>query len=191
MQCSKRFLTSAVSVLGGTICNVLLIVCVLQLLGASAIAQPQTPWLLAKDQMSWKDILGKAGPPVQSPSQEPAYVPEQRGDVVGPNPLRVPPPDSGQAGSTARTQDESPQKKGELRVVNVAKDDALYIRHLPTENSKILGMIPPEATDIASLGKIEGNWILVRYGNTEGWVNKQLIAKENAPDTAAELPAVP
>jgi uncharacterized protein len=188
---SKCFLTSAASVLAGAICIVQLIVCVLQLLGASAIAQPQTPWLLAKDEMSWKDILGKAGPPVQSPSQEPADVPQQRGDAVGPNPLRVPPPDSGQAGSTARTQDEPPQKKGELRVVNVARDDALYIRHLPTENSKILGMIPPEATDIASLGKIEGNWISVRYGNTEGWVNKQFIAKENAPDTAAEIPAIP
>jgi hypothetical protein len=44
----------------------------LQLLGFSATAQPQTPWLLAKDEMSWKDILGKAGPPVPAPSQEPS-----------------------------------------------------------------------------------------------------------------------
>ena len=48
------------------------LVCVLQLLGASAIAQPQTSWLLAKDEMSWKDILGKAGPAVSQPTQEPS-----------------------------------------------------------------------------------------------------------------------
>ena|SRR5436190_8388826 len=52
------------------------LICVLQLLGGSAIAQSKN-----EGPMSWKDILNKAGPPVQSPPQKPEYVPEP-GDAL-------------------------------------------------------------------------------------------------------------
>jgi hypothetical protein len=43
--------------------------CVIQLIGTSAIAQSQAPWLQAQNSMSWKDILNKAGPPLPEPPE--------------------------------------------------------------------------------------------------------------------------
>jgi uncharacterized protein YecT (DUF1311 family) len=80
-HCSERFLTSAASVLTGTICIVPLV------LGSTVARAQETPIPGAseivvaqtretsptqKDPMSWKDILGKAGPPVSQPTQEPS-----------------------------------------------------------------------------------------------------------------------
>jgi hypothetical protein len=143
----------------------ILLFCVLQGIADSAIAQSKT-----KDPMSWKDILNRAGPPVHPPGpQEPAFVPEPGDDIFGPNPLKFsPPPDTRHS-----------LQKGDLKVVNVSEYDALYLREIPNENSKILGMIPPDGNGIVSLGEREDNWILVRYDHIEGWVNIHFIAREN------------
>jgi hypothetical protein len=80
-HCSKRFLTSAASVLTGTICIVPLVLgstvaCAQEapIPGASEIVVAQTRETspTQKDPMSWKDILGKAGPPVSQPTKEPS-----------------------------------------------------------------------------------------------------------------------
>jgi hypothetical protein len=78
---SKRFLSSAASVLASTVCIVPLILGSTvpraqegSMLGAGEIvvlAQTTETSPTQKDPMSWKDILGKAGPPVPAPSQEP------------------------------------------------------------------------------------------------------------------------
>jgi Bacterial SH3 domain len=154
-----------------------LLICVLQFIGDDAIAQSPS-----KDPMSWKDILNKAGPPVQPPPQEPAYV---HGPGNDPNPPKFTPGITPLPATDAPQQHPS-QKRGELKVVNVKEYDALYVRELPTENSKIVGMIPPEATGIFSLGESIGQWILVRYDDTEGWVNMQFIAKENPPGATVD-----
>jgi uncharacterized protein YecT (DUF1311 family) len=79
---SKRFLSSAASVLASTVCIVPLILGSTvaraqegSMLGAGEIvvlAQTRETSPTQKDPMSWKDILGKAGPPVPAPSQEPS-----------------------------------------------------------------------------------------------------------------------
>jgi hypothetical protein len=155
----------------------LVVVCVLQFLGDKAIVQSK-----AKDPMSWKDILNKAGPqpPVQSTPQQPSYQAEPGDELFGLNPLKVVPPEK--QGSFSKPQEERPQQReerGKLRVVNVGEYDVLYMRELPSEISRILGMIPPDRGGIQSLGKQEGNWILVRYDGIEGWVNIRFIAEEN------------
>ena len=152
----------------------ILLICVLQGIADSAIAQSKT-----KDPMSWKDILNRAGPPVPPPApEEPAFVPEPGDDVFGPNPLKYPPKNAPVTATRPLDTDHSLQK-GELKVVNVSEYDALYLRELPTENSKILGMIPPDGMGIIYLGERKNNWILVRYDHIEGWVNIHFIAREN------------
>jgi hypothetical protein len=78
---SKCFLSSAASVLASTVCIVPLILGSTvaraqegSMLGAGEIVLAQTRETspTQKDPMSWKDILGKAGPPVPAPSQEPS-----------------------------------------------------------------------------------------------------------------------
>ena len=41
-------------------------------------------------------------------------------------------------------------------------------------------MIPPETGGVLSLGESEGNWILIRYDRTDGWVDTRFVAKENS-----------
>src|ERR1700676_2463514 len=80
---SRCFLSSAASVLASTVCIVPLILGSTvaraqegSMLGAGEIvvlAQTRETSPTRKDPMSWKDILGKAGPPAPAaPSQEPS-----------------------------------------------------------------------------------------------------------------------
>jgi hypothetical protein len=137
-----------------------------------------------KEPMSWQDILNKAGPPVQSVPQEPTYVPEPGDELFGPNPPKFA-PSTNPTPSIHDPQHQLLQQRGQLKVVNVKQNDVLYVRQLPSEDSKIVGMIPPEAIGIIDLGESNGQWILVRYDDAEGWVNIYFVAKGNAP--GAEL----
>jgi uncharacterized protein YgiM (DUF1202 family) len=148
-------------------------ICVAQLIAASAALAQSRP--AAKDPMSWKDILNKAGPLTPAPKQQDRYLSEPEDDVFGPNPVRA--PADNRMGPTEQSQRE--QQGDELRIVNVKENDALYLRQYPTEDSKIVGMIPPDATGIIPLGESQGQWILVRFDGTEGWANTRFLSKEN------------
>jgi hypothetical protein len=108
-----------------------------------------------KEPMSWKDILNKAGPPVQSVPQEPTYVPEPGDELFGPNPPKFA-PSTNPTPSIHDPQHQLLQQRGQLKVVNVKQNDVLYVRQLPSEDSKIVGMIPPEAIGIIDLGESNG-----------------------------------
>jgi len=61
-------------------------------------------------------------------------------------------------------------------VVNVGPNDVLHIREYATDNSPIVGFIPPNAQGITYLGESQGQWIFVRYEDqAEGWVNRRLV----------------
>src|ERR1700730_17829054 len=95
-------------------------ICVAQLIAASAALPQSRP---AKDLMSWRDILNKAGPPPPATQQhDPARVPEPGEDIFGPNPLRTP-ADNPRIGPTEQSQHEQRTHGGELRVVNVKEND--------------------------------------------------------------------
>ena len=55
-----------------------------------------------------------------------------------------------------------------LRVVGVKANDVVNVRELPTEKSRVLGVIPPDATDIQATGEVHGPWIFIRFENVEG-----------------------
>jgi hypothetical protein len=69
----------------------------------------------------------------------------------------------------------------DLMVVHVRSNDVLNIREHPTDGSRIIGIIPPGGRRIAYLGKAHGYWIFVRYGDTEGWVNRNFVVPMRAP----------
>ncbi len=67
-----------------------------------------------------------------------------------------------------------------MRVVNVAPNDVLNIRDRPNGKSQIIGMIPPNASGVEYLGQQVGNWLLVSFNNTEGWVHDKFVIAEVA-----------
>lgn len=67
-----------------------------------------------------------------------------------------------------------------MRVVNVAPNDVLNIRERPSNQSRIIGIISPNATGVEYRGQKTGNWLLVYFGNAEGWVHKKYVIAEVA-----------
>jgi LysM repeat protein len=67
------------------------------------------------------------------------------------------------------------------RVVNVAKNDQLWIRAKPQTRSEAVGRIPFEGTDIQITGETLSisklHWAPIRYQSIEGWVNRRYLAK--------------
>jgi hypothetical protein len=64
----------------------------------------------------------------------------------------------------------------ELVVVNIGPNDVLHIREYATDNSSIVGFIPPDARGITYLGESQGQWIFVRYEDqAEGWVSRRFV----------------
>ncbi len=61
------------------------------------------------------------------------------------------------------------------RVANVQWNDVLNIRGAPSLQSRVVGVIPPDGSDIALLGAREGQWVLIRYRNAVGWVNQRYV----------------
>jgi uncharacterized protein YraI len=62
------------------------------------------------------------------------------------------------------------------RVVGVAGNDVLNVREGPSPQSKIVGMIPPSASDVLVL-ESGGQWWHVLYNSAEGWVNSEFLRK--------------
>lgn len=71
--------------------------------------------------------------------------------------------------------------EGTLRVVDTAPNDVLNVRELPTTDSKIVGVIPPDGRGIADTGERNGNWVFVRYRKVEGWVSRRFVYPETPP----------
>ena len=77
----------------------------------------------------------------------------------------------------------------QMRVIDIAANDVLNVREYPTRESQIVGIIPPNATGVTSLGEVVGTWERVRYERssqhgwtikTEGWVTKKFVVPEVA-----------
>ncbi|MFA7030556.1 MAG: SH3 domain-containing protein [Candidatus Cloacimonadaceae bacterium] len=68
-----------------------------------------------------------------------------------------------------------------LKVVNVAFDDALNLRESSSSQSRIVAKIPHNAITIKTTGKINGNWLQVKYISQQtqsenlGWVSKHYV----------------
>jgi hypothetical protein len=62
-----------------------------------------------------------------------------------------------------------------LRVVNVAANDVLKMREYPTDSSRVVDVIPPDATGIVYLGEVKGQWVFVRYDRADGWINRLFV----------------
>lgn len=65
------------------------------------------------------------------------------------------------------------------RVVNVAFDDILNVRSGPNASAPILSTIRPRTKGVVIAGNCEGEWCPVRYGRSQGWVNRYFLAPEN------------
>ncbi len=66
-----------------------------------------------------------------------------------------------------------------LRVIAVAPNDVLNIRERPSGYAPIIGIIPPDGRDILYSGDGLGEWLFVRYGNVEGYVDSRFVRPEN------------
>jgi len=64
-----------------------------------------------------------------------------------------------------------------LRVEGVGSNEVLHMRQDATVASRIVGMIPPNATEgLIYLGEAQGQWVFVRYENrAEGWVERRFV----------------
>jgi hypothetical protein len=71
--------------------------------------------------------------------------------------------------------DELEAQERTLRVVNAPPNDVLMVREYPTEKSKIVGTIPPDTTGIVTTGEVAGRWIVIKFGDFEGWVNGAFV----------------
>jgi len=73
-----------------------------------------------------------------------------------------------------------------LMVVNVTANDVLNIREYPTENSRVVDIIPPNATGVVYLGETEGQWIFVSYDRAKGWVSRRFVVPMTSRGTRTQ-----
>jgi hypothetical protein len=58
----------------------------------------------------------------------------------------------------------APLTKGALlKVVNIRTNDVLHMKEYPTEESRVIHMIPPNGTGIVYMGETQGQWVFVQY----------------------------
>jgi hypothetical protein len=73
-----------------------------------------------------------------------------------------------------------------LMVVNVTANDVLNIREYPTDNSRIIDIIPPNGTGVLYLGETEGQWIFVSYDRAKGWVSRRFVVPMTSRGTRTQ-----
>jgi hypothetical protein len=66
-------------------------------------------------------------------------------------------------------------KAANLKVVNKGANDILTIREYPTEDSRVIDIIPPDGTGIVYMRETHGPWVFVRYERADGWVNRVFV----------------
>lgn len=78
--------------------------------------------------------------------------------------------------------------KTTFRVVGIPSNDVLNIREQATAQSRIVGVIPPNATGIIYEGHRtdDGGWLLIRYGDTTGWAASRYLQPLPVPSDARE-----
>lgn len=72
----------------------------------------------------------------------------------------------------------SPAAARVLRVVGVAVDDVLNLREQPSPSARIVGAIPPGGRGVEVLRGEGGPWLLVRWGDLEGWALATYLATD-------------
>ena len=71
----------------------------------------------------------------------------------------------------------------DLSVVHIGANDILTMRESPTENSRVVDIIPPDGTGIVYLGHTQDRWVghihepwvFVKYERTNGWVQRAFV----------------
>jgi hypothetical protein len=66
-------------------------------------------------------------------------------------------------------------KEDNLKVINIRANDVLKMREYPTEDSRVIDIIPPDGTGIVYMGETHGPWVFVRYERADGWVNRIFV----------------
>jgi hypothetical protein len=67
-----------------------------------------------------------------------------------------------------------PLSKGTaFRVVRIPGNDVLNMREYPTDQSRTIDIIPPDAAGVLYLGQTQGKWIFVQYDRSTGWVHRR------------------
>jgi hypothetical protein len=51
----------------------------------------------------------------------------------------------------------------------------LVLRESPSASAAQVGTVPPRATGIVDQGQLEGNWVMVRYGDVTGWASHDYL----------------
>ena len=62
-----------------------------------------------------------------------------------------------------------------FKVVNVASWDMLNVRAGPGMRYEVIDRLAPGEGCIAWTGKRRGAWVLIRVGNTTGWVSSRFL----------------
>jgi uncharacterized protein YraI len=75
------------------------------------------------------------------------------------------------------------QNNQTYRVVGVAANDVLNVRDGASMRHSIVGIIPPNGRGVTIVGPCAGEWCIVQYDSTRGWVNTSYLAPES-PGTA-------
>ena len=66
---------------------------------------------------------------------------------------------------------EGPQTISALNI----EDQSLNIRENPTANSRFLGGLPAGKSTIVIGKSLDGEWLLVPYKDTYGWINREFV----------------
>jgi hypothetical protein len=79
-------------------------------------------------------------------------------------------------GGTRAALETPPLIKGaNLKVVHKGANDILTMKEYPTEESRVVHMIPPDGTGIVYMGETQGQWVFVQYERMRGWVNRVFV----------------
>jgi hypothetical protein len=62
-------------------------------------------------------------------------------------------------------------------VYGVEDDDVLNMRSGPSEEYAIIGVIPPNATNVRMAGRCIATWCEIQFRNARGWVNRYYLAQ--------------
>jgi uncharacterized protein YraI len=83
----------------------------------------------------------------------------------------------------------APNGKATFKVIDIPTNDVLNIREQPTSQSRIIGVMPPNAAEIVYEGRRsdDGRWLLIRYGDTIGWAASRYLQESSVPAPAAPV----
>ncbi|MGE5265811.1 MAG: SH3 domain-containing protein [Deltaproteobacteria bacterium] len=141
---------------------------------------------LARTLQSQFAVASAEAAPVPRPKAKPASTkapvmpPAPVQKSVAPSPRQSPPAAS--ADPDFPPDDASPVETAtaapvSFSVYGVDDDDVLNMRSGPSEDYAIIGVIPPNATNVRMAGRCIATWCEIQFRNARGWVNRYYLAQ--------------